>query len=34
MFFLLAKFFQVASSNGAKQHGFVKMDGFEPFILP
>jgi hypothetical protein len=31
--FFLAKFCQLANSNGAKQHGFVKMDGFEPSIL-
>jgi hypothetical protein len=32
--FFLAKFCQLASFDGAKQHGFVKMDGFEPSISP
>jgi hypothetical protein len=32
--FFLAKFSQVASFNKTQQYGFVKMDGFEPSILP
>jgi hypothetical protein len=32
--FFQAIFCQLASFEKIKQHGFVKMDGFEPSILP